>query len=112
MAVRRGDDDWFQIVRWSFYTMLEAEELGVTKSNADAMKKSQNPNVRRLLGLEENMGKMIGLDKNWSYRIVTQVGNYGESFEANLGPKTPLGLSRGINKLWNHGGVLLAPPMR
>ncbi len=112
MAVRRGDDEWFQIVRWSFYTMLEAEELGITKGNADSMKKSNNPNVRRLLGLEEDMGKMIGLDKNWSYRIIKQVGNYGESFEANLGPKTPLGLSRGINKLWTKGGLLMAPPMR
>lgn len=112
MAVRRGDDEWFQIVRWSFYTMLEAEELGITKGNADSMKKSRNPNVRRLLGLDEDMGKMIGLDKNWSYRIVKQVGNYGESFEANLGPKTPLGLSRGINKLWTKGGLLMAPPMR
>ena len=112
MAVRRGDDEWFQIVRWSFYTMLEAEELGITKGNADSMKKSNNPNVRRLLGLDEDMGKMIGLDKNWSYRIVKQVGNYGESFEANLGPKTPLGLSRGINKLWTKGGLLMAPPMR
>lgn len=112
MAVRRGDDDWFQIVRWSFYTMLEAEELGITKGNADSMKSSKNPNVRRLLGLDEDMGKMIGLDKNWSYRIIKQVGNYGESFEANLGPKTPLGLSRGINRLWNKGGLLIAPPMR
>lgn len=112
MAVRRGDDEWFQIVRWSFYTMLEAEELGITKGNADSMKKSRNPNVRRLLGLDEDMGKMIGLDKNWSYRIVKQVGNYGESFEVNLGPKTPLGLSRGINKLWTKGGLLMAPPMR
>lgn len=112
MAVRRGDDEWFQIVRWSFYTMLEAEELGITKGNADSMKKSSNPNVRRLLGLDEDMGKMIGLDKNWSYRIVKQVGNYGESFEANLGPKTPLGLSRGINRLWTKGGLLMAPPMR
>ena len=112
MAIRRGDDDWLQVVRWSFYAMLEAEELGLTKANADSMKSSQDPNVRRLLGLEEDLGKMIKLDKNWSYRIIKQVGNYGESFEANLGPKTPLGLSRGINNLWTKGGLLIAPPVR
>ena len=112
MAIRRGDDDWLQVVRWSFYTMLEAEELGITKANADSMKSSQDPNVRRLLGLEEDLGKMIKLDKNWSYRIIKQVGNYGESFEANLGPKTPLGLTRGINNLWTKGGLLIAPPIR
>ncbi len=112
MAIRRGDDEWFQIVRWSFYTMLEAEELGITKAKADSMKKSNDVNVRRLLGEEEDLGKMIGLDKQWSYRIIKQVGNYGESFEANLGPKTPLGLARGINNLWTKGGLLIAPPIR
>lgn len=113
MAVRRGDDEWFQIVRWSFYTMLEAEELGVSSHNADALaKSSKDPNVRRLLGLEEDLGRMLGLDKQWSYRIVKQVGNYGESFEANLGPKTPLRLQRGLNRLWTKGGLLMAPPMR
>ena len=112
MAIRRGDDDWFQIVRWSFYTMVEAEELGITQKNADSLRSSKNPNVRRLLGLEEDLGRMIGLDKQWSYRIIKQVGNYGESFEANLGPKTPLGLSRGLNRLWTKGGILISPPIR
>ena len=79
MAIRRGDDDWFQIVRWSFYTMVEAEELGITQKNADSLRSSKNPNVRRLLGLEEDLGRMIGLDKQWSYRIIKQVGNYGEA---------------------------------
>ena len=112
MEIRRGDDDWFQIVRWSFYTMVEAEELGITQKNADSLRSSKNPNVRRLLGLEEDLGRMIGLDKQWSYRIIKQVGNYGESFEANLGPKTPLGLSRGLNRLWTKGGILISPPIR
>lgn len=112
MAIRRGDDDWFQIVRWSFYTMVEAEELGITQKNADSLRSSKNPNVRRLLGLEEDLGRMIGLDKQWSYRIIKQVGNYGESFEANLGPKTPLGLSRGLNRLWTKGGIQISPPIR
>ncbi len=112
-AVRRGDDEWFQIVRWSFDTMIEAEELGITKANADQMKKtSTSPNVLRLLGCSEDMGKMIGLDKDWSYRIVTQVGNYGESWNAYFGPKTPLNLPRGLNRLWTDGGLMYAMPVR
>ena len=92
--------------------MVEAEELGITQKNADSLRSSKNPNVRHLLGLEEDLGRMIGLDKQWSYRIIKQVGNYGESFEANLGPKTPLGLSRGLNRLWTKGGILISPPIR
>lgn len=112
-AVRRGDDEWFQIVRWSFDTMIEAEELGITKANAEQMKKtSTSPNVLRLLGCSEDMGKMIGLDKDWSYRIVTQVGNYGESWNAYFGPKTPLNLPRGLNRLWTDGGLMYAMPVR
>lgn len=112
-AVRRGDDEWFQIVRWSFDTMIEAEELGITKANAEQLKKtSTSPNVLRLLGCSEDMGKMIGLDKDWSYRIVTQVGNYGESWNAFFGPKTPLNLPRGLNRLWTDGGLMYAMPVR
>ena len=102
-AVRRGDDEWFQIVRWSFNTMVEAEELGIT---------SANPNLQRLLGQSDDMGKLIGLDKEWSYRIIKQVGNYGESWTEFFGPKTPLNLPRGLNRLWTDGGLMYAMPIR
>jgi general L-amino acid transport system substrate-binding protein len=112
-AVRRGDDEWFQIVRWAFYATLEAEELGLSRANADKMKaESKDPSVQRMLGNGDDTGKLLGLDKDWSFRIVKQVGNYGESFEANMGPKTPLGLPRGVNKLWTQGGLMYAPPLR
>lgn len=112
-AVRRGDDEWFQIVRWSFTAMIEAEELGVTQANVDEMKASStNPNVQRLLGKSDDMGKLIGLDKDWSYRIIKQVGNYGESWNAYFGPKTPLNLPRGLNRLWTDGGLMYANPIR
>ena len=112
-AVRRGDDEWFQIVRWSFTAMIEAEELGVTQANVDEMKaSSNNPNVQRLLGKSDDMGKLIGLDKDWSYRIIKQVGNYGESWNAYFGPKTPLNLPRGLNRLWTDGGLMYANPIR
>ena len=112
-AVRRGDDEWFQIVRWSFNAMIEAEELGVTQANVDQMKASStSPNVQRLLGKSDDMGKLIGLDKDWSYRIIKQVGNYGESWNAYFGPKTPLNLLRGLNRLWTDGGLMYAMPIR
>lgn len=112
-AVRRGDDEWFQIVRWSFNTMVEAEELGITKANADELRKtSANPNLQRLLGQSDDMGKLIGLDKEWSYRIIKQVGNYGESWTEFFGPKTPLNLPRGLNRLWTDGGLMYAMPIR
>jgi len=112
-AVRRGDDEWFQIVRWSFYAMLEAEELGITQANADKWRaESKDPAIQRMLGVGEDTGKLLGLDKDWTYRIAKQVGNYGESFERNMGPKTPLGLPRGVNRLWTQGGLQYAPPLR
>lgn len=112
-AVRRGDDEWFQIVRWSFYATVEAEELGLTQANAEKLRaESKDPSIQRLLGTGEDTGKLLGLDKDWTYRIVKQVGNYGESFEANMGPKSPLGLPRGVNKLWSQGGLMYAPPLR
>jgi general L-amino acid transport system substrate-binding protein len=112
-SVRRGDDEWFQIVRWTLYGMLEAEEAGVTQANVDRQKaESKDPVVQRLLGVTDDMGGLLGLDKEWLYRIVKQVGNYGESFERNLGPKTPLALPRGANNLWNKGGLMYAPPVR
>ena len=93
--------------------MIEAEEKGITSANVDELRKtSTDPNVKRLTGAGDDTGKLLGLDKDWSYRIVKQVGNYGESFEKNLGPKTPLALPRGINNQWTNGGILYAPPVR
>ena len=112
-AVRHGDNNWGDVVRWSFFTMLIAEEKGITQANVDEMKgSSQDPEVRRLLGVEDDMGKMMGVSKDWSYNIIKQVGNYGESFERNVGLKTPLGLARGLNELWSKGGLQYAPPIR
>lgn len=112
-SVAKGDNEWFQIARWVLNAWIEAEELGVTNANVDTMRDtSANPNVQRLLGKAEDMGKLLGLDKDWSYRIVKQVGNYGESFDKNLGPNSALKLPRGINNLWTSGGILYAPPVR
>jgi general L-amino acid transport system substrate-binding protein len=111
-SVRRGDDEWFEIVRWTLFAMLEAEENGLTQANVDAQKASKDPGVQRFLGVSEDTGKLLGLDKEWAYRIVKQVGNYGESFERNLGPKSPVGLPRGVNNLWTKGGLMYAPPIR
>jgi general L-amino acid transport system substrate-binding protein len=111
--VRHGDNNWGDIIRWSLNAMIIAEEFGVTSANVDDMKAtSQNPEVKRLLGVEGEMGKMMGVDNLWAYNIIKQVGNYGESFEANVGLKTPVGLARGLNELWSKGGLLYAPPMR
>lgn len=112
-AVRRGDDEWFTIVKWTLYALLEAEEAGVSSQNVDDMKKnSTNPTVQRLLGTSGDMGKLLGLDNDWAYRIVKQVGNYGEMFDRNVGPKTQLRLERGLNALWTKGGLMYAMPVR
>ena len=112
-VVRHGDNRWGDIVRWSLNAMIIAEEFGITQANVDEQKaSSQNPEVRRLLGVEGEMGKMTGLSNEWAYNIIKQVGNYGESFERNVGLKTPLGLARGLNELWSKGGLLYAPPIR
>lgn len=112
-AVRRGDEEFFQIVRWSFAAFLGAEELGVTKANIDELRKtSTSPDVMRLIGTGEDMGRMLGLDKDWSYRIIKQVGNYGESWTEYFGPKSALNLPRGLNKLWTEGGLMYAMPIR
>ncbi len=108
-VVRHGDDQWFDIVKWSLYAMIDGEELGITSKNIDQKKTSTNPVLQRFLGVKGGFGKMLGLDDRWAYNIIKQVGNYAESFERNL---TPLGLDRGINKLWNQGGLLYAPPLR
>jgi general L-amino acid transport system substrate-binding protein len=116
--VRHGDNQWGDIVRWTLNAMIIAEEFGVTSENVDEMKNSENPEVQRLLGVEKveegqsRMGSMLGLSDEWAYNVISQVGNYGESFEAHVGVKTPLGLARGLNQLWNKGGLLYAPPMR
>ncbi len=111
--VRRGDDEWFSIVKWVIYGTMEAEEYGVTQANADQMKSSADPVVQRLLGGgSEDTGKLLGLDKDWMYRVIKAVGNYGESYERNVGPKTPLNLPRGVNSLWNKGGLMYAFPIR
>ena len=111
--VRHGDNNWGDVVRWSLNAMIIGEEFGITQANVDEMKaSSQNPEVRRLLGVEGEMGKMIGLPNEWGYNVIKQVGNYGESFERHVGLKTPLALARGLNELWSKGGLLYAPPIR
>ncbi len=111
-VVRQGDDGWFNIVRWTFFAMLNAEEMGVTSKNVDEMKKSTKPAIRRLLGLEGLKGKSLGLSDDWAYQIIKQVGNYGEVFERNVGMDSPLKIKRGLNALWKNGGIQYAPPIR
>jgi general L-amino acid transport system substrate-binding protein len=108
-AVRHGDDRWFDVVKWSMFAMIEAEEMGLTSKNIDQQVSSTNPTIQRFVGASGDIGKMLGVDNKWSYNIVKQVGNYGESFDANL---KPLGFERGLNRLWNQGGLMYAPPIR
>ena len=111
--VRRGDDDWTAIVKWTIYGLLEAEEHGVTSANVDQLKTStEDPAIGRMLGLTDDSGKLLGLDKEWLARAIKSVGNYGEIFERNVGPKSDLHLPRGINNLWNKGGIQYAMPIR
>ncbi|MGH7002858.1 MAG: amino acid ABC transporter substrate-binding protein [Alphaproteobacteria bacterium] len=113
-AIRRGDEELFAIAKWVLFAMLEAEELGVNRANVDQMKGSANPAIKRLLGVDEknDMGKLLGLKADWAYQIVKQVGNYGDVFDRNVGPKTALKLERGLNAQWNKGGLMYAPPIR
>ena len=111
-AVRHGDDQWFDIVKWTLYAMLNAEELGVTSKNADEMKRSNDPQVKRLLGVEGSFGEAAGLTNDWAYRVIQHVGNYGEVFERNVGKDSKLGIARGLNALWTKGGLHYAPPIR
>ena len=111
-VVRHGDDQWLDIVKWTLYAMLEAEEMGIDSGNADAKKSDANPGVKRLMGTEGDVGKNLGLSADWAYNIVKQVGNYGQSFEAHVGPNTPLQLPRGVNNLWNNGGLMYPMPAR
>ena len=111
-AVRQGDDKWFNIVKWSYIAMLNAEELGVNSKNVDEMLKSPNPDIQRLLGVTGDIGQGLGLDAKWAYNIIKQVGNYGESFDRNVGKDSPLGIERGLNALWKDGGLQYGAPIR
>lgn len=111
-AVRRGDDEWYAIVKWVPFALLEAEEYGITQANVDKMKSSTDPAVQRILGTGEDTGKLLGLDRDWAYRAIKAVGNYSEIFERNVGPKSALKLPRGANRLWSNGGLMYAPPIR
>ncbi len=112
-AVRRGDDEFFAIAKWVVFGLIEAEELGLTQANVEAMQKnSKDPAIGRLLGSTEDTGKLLGLDKEWLAHAIKATGNYGEIFERNVGPKSPLALPRGSNNLWSKGGLMYAPPVR
>ena len=110
--VRRGDDEWFSIVKWVIYGLIESEEYGITKAEVDKMKTSDNPVIKRILGTGEDSGKLLGLDKEWMANALKATGNYGEIFERNVGPNSALGLPRGLNNQWNKGGIMYAYPVR
>ena len=110
--VRRGDDEFFAISKWVLNALLEGDEYGLTQANLDEMKSSDDPNIQRILGTDEDMGKLLGLDKEWAYRALKATGNYGEIFERNVGKDSPLKLERGLNQPWNKGGIMYAPPIR
>src|SRR5580693_6443242 len=111
-VVRHGDNQFGDIVRWAQYAMIEAEEYGITSKNVDDMLKSENPTIKRILGVTPGMGKALGVDEKWVYNIVKQVGNYGEVFDKNVGMGSPLKIERGLNKLWSQGGLQYAEPIR
>jgi general L-amino acid transport system substrate-binding protein len=109
-VVRQGDAQWKDIVTWSVFAMMQAEELGITSQNVDEKKATGDADAKRLLGASDELGKALGLDNDWAYRIIKQVGNYGEVFQRNLGAGSPLKLERGLNALWTNGGLIYAPP--
>ncbi len=111
-VVRQGDDQWFNIVKWTHFAMINAEEAGVTQANVDQMTTSENPDVRALLGVEGTFGEGIGLSNDWAYNVIKMVGNYGEIFDRNIGAGSPLKIERGLNALWTNGGLQYAPPIR
>ena len=111
-VVRHGDDQWFDIMRWTIFALLTAEELGITQANVESFLTSQNPEIRRLLGQAGDHGPLMGVDRRWAYNAIRAVGNYGEIFERNLGGGSPIGLQRGMNGQWNRGGLMYAPPIR
>jgi len=111
-VVRQGDDEWFNVVKWVLFGQINAEEYGVDSTNVDEMVDSNNPNVERILGADGNMGEILGLNDDFMVEVISEIGNYGEMFDRNVGPDTPIGLSRGVNALWTDGGILYAPPFR
>jgi len=112
-SVRRGDDEWFTIVKWVIFGLVEAEEYGLTKANVEKQKaESKDPVIMRIVGTSEDTGKLIGLDKDWMVNAIKATGNYGEIFDRNVGPNSPLKLPRGLNNQWNKGGIMYAPPVR
>jgi len=111
-VVRHGDDEWFDIVKWTLFVMVNAEELGINSKNVSEMKKSNNPDVKRKLGIEGDRGKDFGLANDWMAVVIEQVGNYGEIFDRNVGQGSPLKIARGLNALWNQGGLQYSPPVR
>jgi len=112
-VVRQGDHQWADLTRWVLNATIAAEELGITSQNVNEMREtSNNPNILRLLGTEGDLGAQTGLDAGWAYNVISQVGNYGESFDRNIGPGSPLSLERGLNAQWYDGGILYAPPLR
>jgi general L-amino acid transport system substrate-binding protein len=111
-AVRDDDEQWFGVVRWTLMALIAAEELGLSSNNVDARRTSTIPRVRRLLGLEANLGQALGLPRDWAYQIVKNVGNYGEIFERTVGAESPLKLERGLNDLWTNGGLMYSIPFR
>lgn len=111
-VVRQGDDQWANIVRWTLFTLINAEELDVNQSNVTKMRESENPDIQRMLGVQGNFGQKIGLKNDWGYQIILQVGNYADIFDRNLGAGSLLDVDRGVNRLWTQGGILYAPPFR
>jgi general L-amino acid transport system substrate-binding protein len=111
-VVRQGDDQWLNVIKWVHFAMLNAEEQGVTQANVDAMKAGDNPAIKRILGSEGEFGGAIGLSNDWAYNVIKEVGNYGEAFDRNVGPDTPLAIARGTNALWSKGGLQYGPPIR
>jgi general L-amino acid transport system substrate-binding protein len=110
--VRHGDDQWFDLVKWVLFGMINAEELGITQKNAEEMAKSDKPELKRVFGTDGNFGEQLGVTKDWMMRIVKAVGNYGEAFDRNVGAGSKIGIARGLNQLWNKGGIQYAPPIR
>lgn len=111
-VVRQGDDQWFNLVKWTVFALLAAEERGITGANIDEMRSSKNPAIRRILGLDGDLGRKLGLDNDWAIKLIKAIGNYGEMFDRNVGAGSPLKIARGVNRLWNKGGIQYAPPVR
>jgi general L-amino acid transport system substrate-binding protein len=111
-AVQHGDDQWADLIRWTFNALVEAEEYGITAAKVEEMKKSDNPGIKRLLGVTPGLGKNLGVSEEWAANAIKAVGNYGEMYERNVGKGSPLKLDRGLNALWNAGGIMYSPPVR